>query len=236
MGANSDYQIGRFDGTTFIPDGPKLRCEMGGAFYAPQTWKKTPDGQTSIVQMGFLNYPLTPALTWHNQMAFPVRMTLKNLPDGVRLCREPIEEIATLRASQQVWRDIVVKPGENPLSKISGDAFEIRTELEVGGATSVGFTLRGQEIRYAVNDGVLSVGKARAPLKLPNGKLRLHILLDRSSVEVFADQGEVSLSRVVFPDVHDKSLALVAEGVDVRLKSLAVFPLESIWHRGAGAK
>ena len=148
------------------------------------------------------------------------------------MCREPIEEIATLRASQNVWKDVTLKPGENPLQKVTGDALEIRAEMDISRSKSVeSHAAHGQPIRYSVSEGVLSVGNASAPLKLADGKLHLQILLDRSSIEVFADHGQTSISRVVFPDGHDKSLSLTCDGGNVHVKDLDVSPLESIWKR-----
>ena len=40
----------------------------------------------------------------------------------------------------------------------------------------------------------------RAPLPLDHGLVRLRILVDTSSVEVFADQGQVVLTDQIFPD------------------------------------
>ena len=230
MSANGAYQIGTFDGTTFKPESEMLRTEVGGMFYAPQTWKKTIDGQDSLMQMGFLRYPLEPRLTWHDQMTFPMKLTLRKLSEGIRVCRQPIDEIATLWTDRHELHDLSVHPGDNPLSNLHGDLFDIRADIEAVNATAFGLTLRGESVRYSVPDEKLTSGKGSAIVKLRDKHLHLQILLDRSSIEVFPDQGQVSLSRTFFPDPANKDLGLFTEGGDIHVISLQVNTLESVWN------
>jgi len=230
MDAQGSYHLGTFDGTEFKPEHEeKLPSDSGRCFYAPQTWKKTMESASSVVQIGFLRYPSEPRLTWHCQMGFPVELKLRRLPEGIRVCRQPIEEINNLRVARQAWSDLVVRPGENPLSEIEGDLFDIRAEIEPAGATAFGLTARGETVRYSLADGKLTSGPRSTRLRLPNGRLTLRVLLDRSSLEVFPDQGQVTISRTFFPQPDDKRLSLFAEGGDIRVISLEVNRLESIW-------
>ena len=60
-----------------------------------------------------------------------------------------------------------------------------------------------------------------APLPLAAGEtLRLRILLDRSSVEVFAQAGRVVLTDRVYPDAASVGVALEARGGRARLIGL----------------
>jgi sucrose-6-phosphate hydrolase SacC (GH32 family) len=203
--------------------------ERSKSLYAPQIWKKTPGGTSPAIQIGFLNYPNEPRLTWHNQMSIPCELRLREFPEGLRLCRLPIDEIDNLRVGQQAWHDLRGSPGKNPLSAIQGDLFDIRAEIELAGASRFVITTRGQAVGYSVKDAEFTLGHAKAPLAPTAKRVRFQILVDRSSIELFADQGQATISRIVFPDPNDRSLSLTTEGGDIRVISLQVNRLESIW-------
>lgn len=72
----------------------------------------------------------------------------------------------------------------------------------------------------------------RAPLfeADQNGTVSLHIFLDWSSVELFAGQGETSLTARVFPTENAKGLYLFSEGVDTREVGIRVRNVTSVWN------
>ncbi len=71
-----------------MPETEKLLVEYGNALYATQTWKRTTEADV-VYQIAWMRYPLDRALTWNGQMSFPVKLTLRSFPEGIRLCREP---------------------------------------------------------------------------------------------------------------------------------------------------
>ncbi|MGA2149663.1 MAG: glycoside hydrolase family 32 protein [Bryobacteraceae bacterium] len=221
--ANGAYYVGNFDGEKFTPEAEKRRTEYNNALYAGQAWKKTPDGGSPAYYLSWMRYPLEPRLTWNGQMSFPVELTLRAFADGIRMCRQPIDEIKNLRISQDSWRNV------DTLPEIKGELLDIRAELEPVGATEYGLRVHGQEIRYVVAESKLRLGTTAAPLKLADGLLRLRILMDRSSVEVFADEGQVAISDVILTPKPDTNVNLIASGGKVRVRLLEVNYLESIW-------
>jgi len=62
-----------------------------------------------------------------------------------------------------------------------------------------------------------------------NGKIKVRVLTDRTSTEVFANGGDVTFSGVFFPDSANHDLLLGAQGGTAHLASLAVGELKSIW-------
>lgn len=221
------YQIGKFDGQQFSPQTDKLHVEFGKALYATQTWKRTIEGG-AVYQMAWMRQPLKPPLTWNGQMCFPVELTLRSFPEGIRLCRQPIDEINNLSVSRQSWHDLRIGPGEKGPA-ITADLMDIRIEIDAGTATDFGLTVRGQPVRYSVPQETLTVGSDSAPLKLADKRLRLRILVDRPSLEVFADIGQVTISAVYLEGNTDNEIRPVADGGSMRVSSLLVSRLESIW-------
>lgn len=223
---NLSYVLGTFDGQQFVPQTDRLDVEYSDTLWASQTWKRTIEGGP-VYQVAWMRYHLKPPLTWNGQVSFPVELTLRSFPEGIRLCRQPIDEINNLRVSQQSWRDLTVGPGQKG-PEIKSDLLDIRVELELNTATDFGVIVRGHPIRYSVPQQTLTLGSESAPLKLSNKRLRLRILVDRPSIEVYADEGQVTFSAITL-DNTNQDIRLVAEGGKVRVTSLEANRLESIW-------
>jgi beta-fructofuranosidase len=59
--------------------------------------------------------------------------------------------------------------------------------------------------------------------------LKLHIYLDRSSVEVFANDGRLAISSRIYPKPESLRLGLFARYGSIELVSLNIWRLEDIW-------
>jgi len=70
-------------------------------------------------------------------------------------------------------------------------------------------------------------------LALVDGKLQLRILVDRTSVELFANGGHVHMASCFLPDPDNKTLAVHATGNGARAAEIDVWPLRSIWNTAA---
>jgi sucrose-6-phosphate hydrolase SacC (GH32 family) len=66
-----------------------------------------------------------------------------------------------------------------------------------------------------------------APLEPENGVIRLHIFVDRASVEVFANDGRVVLTDQIFPCGENSGLEIFSDGGEATLDSLEMYGLES---------
>ncbi|MGB8166521.1 MAG: glycoside hydrolase family 32 protein, partial [Chthoniobacteraceae bacterium] len=231
--ASFSYRVGSFDGQRFDPETQKLRADFGASkyAYAPQSWKPVPGSGTFPIQMGFLTFPKgNPAeSTWHGQMSFPCELHLKQIADGLRLCREPIKAIESLYGESNSWRNLSIKPGQNPLEGVTDDAFDLQADLNLRDARAVEFGIRGETVRYTMTEKKLEIAGIKAPLHLSGERLRIRILVDRSSIEVFADEGQVSASRVVFFEPAKHGFSVAAEGGEAQIISLVVNSVNSVW-------
>jgi fructan beta-fructosidase len=147
INATGQYLLGTFDGTKFTPQSDKLRVEYGKSLYAGQVWKKTPEGGPPAVQVFWMRYPKEPRLSWIHQVSFPTELSLRNFPDGIRLCRKHIDEIYNLRTAQKRWQNIEANSGNTPLP-IEGELLDLKVELAPSTAKSYGLTVRGHKISY----------------------------------------------------------------------------------------
>jgi sucrose-6-phosphate hydrolase SacC (GH32 family) len=64
---------------------------------------------------------------------------------------------------------------------------------------------------------------------LEDGRLRLHLLADRMSLEIFADHGRAYLPLKIAPPPAANSLEVLVRGGPAHLHSLEVHELVSIW-------
>ena len=229
-GANGHTLLGTFDGKTFKPqDGPH-RSNWGGNCYAAQTWDNIPASDGRRLQIAWMNGGKYPDMPFNQQMCFPRELTLRTTPNGIRLFINPIREIGNVHAAKHSWANAPLKPGENLLDGVAGDLFHIRAEIALGKATTaVGFTLRGEKVHYDVKARKLTCLGKTAPLAPIDGRIRLQILLDRTSIEVYGNDGIVSMPTCFLPDLSNTALGVYAEGGGAKAISLDVWKLKSAW-------
>ncbi len=227
--ANGKYWIGSFDGHTFHHEGELLQADYGANFYAAQTFSNLPSSDGRRIQIAWMaggNYPEMP---FTQQQSFPCVLTLRTTPDGIRMYREPVKEIKALEGKQYRWEKLALTPGENPLSELSGDLWEIEAEIDPGHATAFGFDIRGHKVQYDVQQGKLLALDRTAPLPLEHGRIKLHVLIDRTSVEVFGNDGRLPMSSCFLPKTEDSSLAMFSVGGTAKVISLTIYSLNSSW-------
>ena len=130
---------------------------------------------------------------------------------------------------QHVWKDLTVKPGENPLKDVPGELFDIQLQADIGTAKSFGVKWRGEAVTYFAEKQTLSCLGREAMVTAENGRLTLRILIDRTSIEVFANDGKVSMSSCFLPKPDSTGLECFAEGGDLKTLSITVNELTSAW-------
>jgi sucrose-6-phosphate hydrolase SacC (GH32 family) len=156
---------------------------------------------------------------------------LKTTPDGPRLAWTPVAEIESLRGKSHQLRDLAIKAGvAQPLAELKGDLLDLTIDVEPKAATELGLRVRGLEIRYDVKRQTLSCGDRTAPIPLTEGKVRLRLLIDRTSVEIFAGGGLVYMPMAAVPKKSDPAgIELFAVGGDAVARSVEAHELTSIW-------
>ena len=82
---------------------------------------------------------------------------------------------------------------------------------------------------YDVRKQELVCKQVKAPLPLVDGELRLHVFLDKGSIEVFGGDGRAAVSVGAIPDDDDHAIGLFSRGGEAALRTLEVYPLRSAW-------
>ncbi len=228
--ANGNYLIGTFDGTSFKKESGPHVSRYGRNDYAAQTYSDIPQEDGRRIQISWMAGGQYPKMPFNQQMTVPRVLTLRTTPEGVRLFTEPVRELESLRKDNHALADKPLVPGNNLLQGLSGDLLDIDAEIEVGKASKILLEVRGTKIEYAVKEQQLSALEAKAPLVPENGRIRLRVLVDRTSVEIFANQGRIQMASCFVPDPDKLSLGLNAEGGEAKVVKLNVWKLSSIWH------
>ena len=228
--ASGHYLIGSFDGVTFTPEEGLLRWQgHESVAYAAQTFSDIPAEDGRRIQIAWLRQDL-PGMAFNQMMTFPVELTLRTTDGGHRLFVNPVQEIALLHDRRHAWeKETLAEEDENLLDGLSGALFHLRAEFEVGDAQEVGFIIRGVPVLYHAGRQEMTCAKASGALRPVGGKIRLELLVDRASIELFANDGETYLVAGMTPPDDDTSLELVSRGGTATVKSLEVYELRSAW-------
>ena len=227
-GAAGDYHVGQFDGESFTPQKDHVPLNRGNCFYAAQTFSNIPASDGRRIQIGWGQVNTTD-MPFNQMMLFATELTLRTTDDGVRLFAQPVAEIEKLHGQKHAWNDLTVSEGDNPLSDVAGDLFDIRAKISLGDAAEVGFNIRGVDVMWNAAKGELSCLDKAAPVAAVDGVLTLRLLVDRGSIEIFAGDGLIYMPMAAAMADDNQSLGAFARGGAAIFKTLEVFELQSIW-------
>ncbi len=222
--ADGTYSLGSFDGTQFTEETARMLCDFGGNnFYATQTFNNTETGDGRRIQMAWMRDSNFPGMPFSQQVSFPCEMTLHQTPAGLRLFRQPVAELSLLENPGQSWSNLSLTAGQQMPLATSGDVYRIRAQVSIPAGASLAFNLRG--FTTTLTSTTMDAGTGA---KAVQGQLSsVELLVDRASVESFANAGEVSCTRYFQPS--SANLTMTASGGTVSVQSLSVVPLKSMW-------
>ena len=240
------YFVGRYQENRFIPEREGV-MDWGGRYYAPQVMA---DQAGRRLMFGWIREGRTLdsqiAAGWAGVQALPRVLSLA--PDGA-LRMSPAPELEALRGACFKAEDMALRAGDDVLLPLEGECLEIEAELaEVSASCSLKLRCSPREdevtvLSYDALNQQLSVDTTRAslatdvergvtiaPLELaPGEQLRLHIFLDRSVLEVFAND-RVCLTSRIYPSRPDsRRVQVTAAGGPARLRMLTAWRMNSIW-------
>lgn len=238
-GSGMQYFVGRLTGSTFTSTQESRWVDLGADFYAAISYADTP-GPKPVVQGWMSNWQYAdrvPATDFRGSMTLPRRLTLRRHGDQLVLVQRPVvrDDTPVYVLEEQALTGTTTLP-------VVARTCRVVAELDPGTAQRVGLHLRvGEGERTTVwldprartvsldrtSSGTVDLHPAfaavhTAPLLTEDGPVRLEVLVDVASVEVFVDGGEVVLTDQVFPDPASTGLAIVAEGGEAYVRRLAV--------------
>jgi fructan beta-fructosidase len=231
-GSGTRYYTGEYDGRTFTSSGLGYP-DYGADAYAFQTF----EGAEERVAIGWMSnwrYALTtPTTPWRGTLTLPRRIDASNH-------QEPIlgEPWDVLVDEEDVAVTSEVFEGVNALPIV------IEGTLDFRGATVAGLELfvgSGEPVRVGFGNDQVWLGRPaeggntfseafpfRQEAHVAGGVTDFVVVVDRSSVEVFVNDGSVTLTALVFPDPSADGVAAFADDV-ARFGRIEVRRLATIW-------
>ena len=253
-GPQMQYFVGDFNGTTFKninPNDKALLVDHGDCFYAAISWRDAP--QNKKIFLGWLVNGKPETYPWKGQMAIPRDLSFRTTPEGIRLVQTPTTVITNniakytkgaplvktglqLNKALQLsstgrfegnsyWISATIKPGTSGKTE-----FWVASTADGSQQIKVGYDAAAQQIYVdcTATEGANKDPKnlvQTAPARLIKGQVKLNILLDKSSLEVFGDDGESVISTMVYPAAGNNKLFVTGDGSST-ISKLSVWDMD----------
>lgn len=248
-GSGTQYFIGSFDGKTFTNENSsetKLWLDEGTDNYAGVTWYNAPNQRRLFLGwMSNWQYAQTvPTQKWRSAMTLPRELFLQETSKGFRLRTTPVTETDQLRTTQN---PVTLTAGKN--YPISLAEITLRFDLSAAGSNDLGIELRNKEnesvrIGYNPTKNEFYINRSqlqqtgfskdfaavhKAPRAATGKLLTMHLYIDKSSVELFADNGSLVMTDLFFPVSEFSSLIIFPDKGTKALQNGKLYTLKSIW-------
>ncbi|MBN5267693.1 glycoside hydrolase family 32 protein [Serratia ureilytica] len=233
----SGYLLGHWrpDGD-FTVTQPFCELDAGHDFYAPQTFTAADGRRLLFAWMDMWESPMpSKAHRWAGALTLPRELTLA--ADGsVRM--NPARELAALRRGSQT---LSAQTLTNQYLPLTNDMQELIMTLRPADSDAERYGLAiGSAARLFVDNQSHRLVLERfnehpalctcRSVPLPEGDiLSLRIFIDRSSLEIFVNQGQACLTSRIYPTAGDRRLSLFAEGGQALFEPITGWQLASIW-------
>jgi sucrose-6-phosphate hydrolase SacC (GH32 family) len=225
-GGSGTYLIGDFDGALFLPCSEVQTCEHGSNGYAAQTWSNAPSGR--CIQISWMSGGRYPEMPFNQQMSFPVELSLRENNGIWTLCRWPVEEIESITEPLDVPVSVGFDGSKPWPMPVSGDLFDIAFDISADDGCEVVMKIRGIPLTFDFERRVVNFRDSEVPM-VGKGHLSVRLLIDRTSVELFLDGGQVSASFCYLPDAYVAPLVFNVRSGTANLDRVRVERVEDIW-------
>ncbi len=231
---------------------PVKWLDYGKDHYATVSWSDAPDDRRTVIGwMSNWQYAAeVPTMQFRSANTLPRDITLFTAPDGrLYAASAPSPELLSMRGDI-VTKARNVKLGSKArnyaLPSANDGVCEIVLTLTAREGAKVNMTLANHagekvDMVYDVNERTFSFDRNNsgitdfsqdfpavtvAPTFSDSERLELRIYVDRSSIEVFGDDGRFVMTNLVFPTAPYSTLAVSAQG-NARIADLRVYSLKT---------
>jgi levanbiose-producing levanase len=253
------YWTGSFDGTRFTAGSAEPQwLDHGFDWYAGVTWEDPAaplDRRFGLAWMNnwaYADNTPTKAADGFNGTDSIVRdIRLKRYADGYSLVSQPTSALASHASSVRNLGTIEVNDGLVPLP-YHGTAYQLETDVSWTELDNIGLQLRvsADGTRHA-DTGIYRDysylnrrqtgqpdpngprGESRAPWNPAKTTAHLRILVDRTTIEVFVDDGRYVHSSQVFADPADTGVNLYTTGGSATFANVKITEFHSLAQRPA---
>ncbi|MFH6603505.1 glycoside hydrolase family 32 protein [Maribacter algicola] len=250
-GSGTQYFIGNFDGNTFTSDQKSNRwIDWGTDNYAGVTYNNAPkDERIFIGWMSNWNYAnQTPTEKWRSAMTLPRNLALQKIGDNLELISYPIENFEKV-VTKGSKKEVVIEPAHKEVVPFKGLqqsdmrfttssrdfqlVFKNQNEekLIMGLDSKVGEFLidRSRSGKIDFQEDFTNIMTMPAD-NLPDGEVEFRIVTDRSSVEIFINKGQYSMTAQVFPNTdYDEMVITNTSDALMKLNNFGIAEVKGVW-------
>jgi sucrose-6-phosphate hydrolase len=193
-------------------------------FYAPQTLI-TPDNRRIMIawmQSWERNIP-SDKFGFAGMMTIPRELTVKNN----RLIQNPVREIENYRSNKVEYKNVKIN-GDVRLDNIEGNCIDLIIEIPKADYTTFEIKLfKNEEFETVLSynpkekvlifdrsnsgSGINALNKTSMKVESSNEEIKLRLLMDKYSVEVFVNDGEYAMSSTVYAPENAQGISLYSD-------------------------
>ena len=233
---------------------PVRWADFGPDFYAAVSWSDVPKEDGRRIWLGWMSNwryaDKVPTHPWRSAMTVPRVLTLRPSAEGLKLLQRPVAELAKLRRpNPRTFNGGSIAAANEWLKKQSDlpSLLEMEVELDgvsTGNAVNLQLHTAADEFTELNIDGTNSriafdrtrsgktdfhpefPGRHEAPLRIRDGRVTLHLLLDTSSIEIFAQDGETVLTELIFPQSGPRAVTIQSKKDGPKVHSITIRELK----------
>lgn len=239
-GSATQYFTGKFDGHRFTPLQTDTRwIDYGPDDYAGVTWSNTGNRRIFLGWMSNWQYAnVVPTEKWRSAMTIPRELRLQKTGENYWLASEPVKELNVLTEPavdlQKTDTATLKAPAKLQLNTSKAAGFSVTLSNDKGQKLVIGYDPSSNHYfidRTAsgkVNFEKGFAAKHTAPRLSTKENIDLTLIIDRASVELFADGGLTVMTAIFFPDGDYSKLNIHSED-STTIKSVQYSQLKSIY-------
>ncbi|MEI7526694.1 MAG: glycoside hydrolase family 32 protein [Mariniphaga sp.] len=236
-GGDGKYLIGSFNGKEFTKESGPFTTKYGGNDYAAQSYSDIPASDGRRIQFSWMAGGEYPKMPFNQQFTVPRNLTLRSTPEGIRLFMEPTKELEKLRISKEADFKTTLQGMESPVKvpALKGDLLDLEMvfdlKMPATSDTTVVITAEifGQKISYNLGNQKIDLGGVKAPLAPVKNQIKLRIITDRTSIELFANDGIVQIAKCFVNKDKVPANMTISGNKDLAEVKLKSWQLKSVW-------
>ncbi len=225
-GNNTAFLIGTYDKEKLQFTREEIQSvDYGLDFYAPQTMQSEDGRRIMIGWMQSWDNPMYPdTQRWSGMMTIPRELSLRN----GRICQRPVRELDRYRKNPLTYKEVCIEK-ETGLEGIEGRSVDLELILKGNEYGKFKMKLAADEMRYSEiiydrEDKTLTFNRTHSGFKKDtistrsmrveskNNELSLRILVDRYSVEIFANEGEQAMTSLIYTPAGASKIYFASNG------------------------
>ncbi|MEE6449111.1 sucrose-6-phosphate hydrolase [Gottfriedia acidiceleris] len=215
--------------------GEFIELDRGFDFYAPQTTIDSSGRRLLVGWMGLpeIKYP-TDQNGWAHCLTIPRELSVQN----GKLIQQPVKELESLRKQEARTKNIINRELKM-INNFTGTSYEMICEFENIDASEFGVEFRTSKkektvLTYDVIEKKVILDRTfsgktidspfgtirKCSQELKQDKIKIHMFVDVSSVEIFINDGEEVITSRIFPKEESTGIRFFASGGSVKLQAV----------------